>query len=317
MAVCLLAALLDTPNATRAWAGPGASPPVQGEILSPFDPPAQRWLAGHRGVDIAASVGSPVTSTTLGVVTFAGVVAGVPTVSVELPDGRRTTHQPVTPAVTVGQAVTAGQIIGVLAVGTHCASSCLHWGLLRGQEYEDPMGLLGGAGTRTTGAPVRLWPAGHRPSQAPPGQDTGPGFPMVTGAGQPGAFLRPAPGPVSSPFGMRLHPVRHVYKLHDGTDFASPCGTPIRAAATGRVVFSGFTSAWGNRVIVDHGMVAGAHVRTTYNHMSSPGAPVGAVLARGQMLGSVGTTGFSTGCHLHLGLERNGALTDPMPYLSR
>lgn len=142
-------------------------------------------------------------------------------------------------------------------------------------------------------------------------------MPMATGAGQPGSFLRPVPGPVSSLFGMRFHPVRGVWKLHDGMDLAASCGTPIRAADTGRVVFSGYNPAWGHRVIVDHGERSGRRWRTTYNHLSAPGATNGAVVLRGQPIGRVGSTGYSTGCHLHLGMERGGVLIDPLPHLSR
>lgn len=311
----LLLSCIGARNAPRAWADVGLAPPVAGRVLDGFAPPAQRWLAGHRGVDLAAEIGDPVRSATAGVVVFAGVVAGTPTVSVQLPDGRRTTHQPVLAVVVVGQAVAAGQILGELAAGSHCAVACLHWGLLRGKTYENPLSLVGVQTDTRTRGPVRLWPAGHKPSQPPPGFDPGIGMPMAVGARQPGTFSRPAPGPISSPFGMRFHPVRGIYKLHDGTDFAAACGTPVQAAATGRVVESGYSAAWGNRVVVDHGVVAGARVRTTYNHLSAPGAAVGSVVARGQVLGIVGTTGFSTGCHLHFGMERNGSLVDPMGYL--
>lgn len=314
----LLAMIASSSTAPRAWADGGASPPVGGEVLAAFDPPAQRWLAGHRGVDLAARIGEPVRSATAGVVTVAGKVAGTPVVVVQMADGRRTTHLPVAAAVSVGQAVATGQILGTVTAGTHCSRPCLHWGLKRGEDYQDPMSLLGGAGAS---APVRLYPSDHRPalpvaplSEVP---DDGIGMPMATGAGQPGSFLVPAPGPVSSPFGMRFHPVRRVWKLHDGVDFAADCGTPVRASATGRVVWSGYNAAWGYRVIVDHGVVAGTAVRTTYNHLSGPGAAAGTVVLRGQQVGLVGTTGFSTGCHLHFGMERGGTLVDPLPYLSR
>ncbi|MCI1746969.1 MAG: peptidoglycan DD-metalloendopeptidase family protein [Acidipropionibacterium sp.] len=324
-----LAMTLTSTTAARARADdtgppPRSAPPVDGEVLKSFDPPPQPWLAGHRGVDLAATVGEPVRTVTAGVVTVAGPVAGTPVVVVQLADGRRTTHLPVSATVTVGQAVAAGQIIGRMTAGTHCARTCLHWGLLRGRDYLDPMSLLStasdGAGAGT-GAQVRLYPADHRPTAPPP--VTGPpindgvGMPLATGAGQPGTFLRPVPGPVTSMFGMRLHPVRGVWKLHDGVDLASPCGTPIRAGATGRVVFSGYSPAWGYRVIVDHGQIAGTRWRTTYNHLSEPGAATGSVVLRGQPIGRVGSTGYSTGCHLHLGLERGGALIDPLPHLSR
>lgn len=112
LACTILVALTLSPGprrAPRAWAD-GGPPPVPGAVLAAFAPPAQRWLVGHRGVDLAAGPGDPVRSATAGVVVFAGMVAGTPTVSVQLPDGRRTTHQPVLATVTAGQPVAAGQI---------------------------------------------------------------------------------------------------------------------------------------------------------------------------------------------------------------
>ncbi|WP_051232548.1 peptidoglycan DD-metalloendopeptidase family protein [Acidipropionibacterium thoenii] len=324
-ALTIICALLATPLAmlltatssalapASAAGPPVASPPVDGRVLKGFDPPAQPWGVGHRGVDLAAEVGDPVRTVTPGVVTVAGPVAGTGVVVVQMADGRRTTHQPVTARVEVGQAVAAGQIIATVAAGNHCSRSCLHWGLINGRDYQDPMSLLSGGG----GAPVRLYPAGHRPRLLPaiPAADDI-GLPMATGAGQPGTLSRPVDGPVSSLFGMRRHPVTGVWKLHDGVDLASPCGTPIRAAATGRVVFSGYQPAWGYRVVVDHGVLAGVRVRTTYNHLSGPGAATGSVVLRGQPVGRVGSTGYSTGCHLHLGMERDGRMVDPLRHLS-
>ncbi|WP_161971552.1 peptidoglycan DD-metalloendopeptidase family protein [Acidipropionibacterium jensenii] len=308
----------STGAAPRPGAPPAASPPVDGEVLHGFDPPARDWLPGHRGVDIAAPVGAPVTAVRAGVVTVAGMVAGRPVVVVQMADGRRISHLPVSPSVRVGQPVVVGQIIGTLAEFRHCSRPCLHWGLINGRSYQDPMSLLGSG---DPGATVRLYPEGHRPRRPPPPPRSTPaegiGMPLATGAGQPGSFLRPVPGPVSSVFGMRHHPVRGVWKLHDGVDLASPCGTPIRAAATGRVTFSGYHPAWGYRVVVDHGTVSGSRLATTYNHLSGPGTAAGAVVLRGQPIGRVGSTGFSTGCHLHLGMERNGNPVDPLPHLSR
>ncbi|WP_459348734.1 M23 family metallopeptidase [Acidipropionibacterium timonense] len=289
-----------------------SDPPVPGPVVRPFDPPDKPWLPGHRGVDIAAPVGTPVRSVTPGVVVVAGVVVDRPVVVVLMADGRRVTHQPVDPAVEVGDVVHPGQVLGHLAGGGDCATSCLHWGLKRGTTYENPLSLLGFV-------PVRLLPAGSRPAPPPdpgPQEVTDPrGLPSASG--RTSTMLRPTSGPVSSPFGMRVHPVTGVRKLHDGVDLASPCGTPVRAGYSGRVVWSGYNRAWGHRVVVDHGRVGGVHVRTTYNHLASSGPPVGTVVLRGQSLGQVGSTGYSTGCHLHLGLERDGTLIDPVPYLGR
>ncbi|WCC79274.1 M23 family metallopeptidase [Cutibacterium equinum] len=115
---------------------------MPGPVIKRFDPPAKPWLPGSRGVEFAASPGEPVETVTAGVVVFAGQVAGAGVVSILLPDGRRTTHMPVVPAVQVGEAVSAGQVIGLVGMGPPCARTCLHWGLKNGTEYDNPMTLL-------------------------------------------------------------------------------------------------------------------------------------------------------------------------------
>ncbi|MGC4876671.1 murein hydrolase activator EnvC family protein [Micromonospora sp. DT43] len=121
-----------------------------------FDPPPRPWLPGHRGVDLAAPAGAVVRSAGPGTVLFASLVAGRPVVTVGHTNGLRTTHEPVQPAVRPGQPVTAGTPLGELLPGhPGCpAEACLHWGLRQGEEYLDPLALLGLG-------PVRLLPAGR------------------------------------------------------------------------------------------------------------------------------------------------------------
>ena len=121
---------------------------------------------------------------------------------------------------------------------------------------------------------------------------------------------------VSSPYGMRMHPILNVYKLHDGTDFGIGCGEPVYAAADGEVVSAYYDAAYGNRVILANGTVNGDGVSTSYNHLTSDTVVVGKSVSRGELIGYVGTTGYSTGCHLHFMVYRNGATTDPMSWLS-
>jgi len=130
-----------------------------------------------------------------------------------------------------------------------------------------------------------------------------------------GTLQRPVSGPVSSPYGMRVHPITGVYKLHTGTDFSAPCGTPIRAAGAGQVVSADWNSGYGYRVVVAHGVVAGGYLGTTYNHQSSLAVRPGQQVQAGQVVGYVGSTGYSTGCHLHFELVVNGGYVDPMPWL--
>lgn len=132
---------------------------------------------------------------------------------------------------------------------------------------------------------------------------------------RPGTLAWPARGPVTSPFGMRVHPVTGVYKLHTGTDLGIPCGTPVHVARPGVVLQAGWNSAYGWRTVVSHGDVDGVLLTTTYNHQTHIDVAVGAQVAAGQVIGTSGTTGFSTGCHLHFELYVNSALVDPEPWL--
>ncbi|MFC0508526.1 murein hydrolase activator EnvC family protein [Micromonospora costi] len=121
--------------------------PVDGppRLVRRFDPPPQPWLAGHRGVDLAAVPGAPVRAAGPGTVLFAGMVAGRPVVTVGHADGMRTTYEPVQPSVTGGASVSAGAPLGaLLPAHPGCPdTACLHWGLRRGEEYLDPLTLLG------------------------------------------------------------------------------------------------------------------------------------------------------------------------------
>jgi murein DD-endopeptidase MepM/ murein hydrolase activator NlpD len=257
-----------------------------------FDPPADRYGAGHRGIDLAGSVGDPVRAVAPGRVTFAGQVGGVQVVTID--HGReRSTYQPVAASAQVGDAVDARQVIGtLLGEHSHCESACLHLGRRIGDDYLDPLELLGGGRFRLIS-----------PDGAPPDPPAG--------AGGDGTLQRPVGGPVTSPFGMRVHPVTGVRKLHDGTDFGVPCGTPVHAAAAGTVVEAGNAGAYGTRVTLRHG----AGLETSYAHLSAISSGVGATVRAGEVIGRSGSTGLSTGCHLHLMVRRDGALVDPMQLL--
>lgn len=130
-----------------------------------------------------------------------------------------------------------------------------------------------------------------------------------------GTLAWPVQGRLSSPFGMRVHPITGVYKLHTGTDISVGCGTPIRAARDGVVIDAGWNSAYGWRTVVSHGAVGGVLLTTTYNHQERLGTTVGARVGTGEVIGYVGSTGYSTGCHLHLELFVNSSVVDPVPWL--
>ena len=126
----------------------------------------------------------------------------------------------------------------------------------------------------------------------------------------------PAAGPVTSPFGWRIHPIYGYRSLHDGIDIGAACGTPVRAPASGRVLERYFQTAWGNRIIIDHGFHHGASLATIINHMEAPAlVGPGAHVRRGQIIGYIGTTGWSTGCHTHFTVMQNGVAVNPMNWL--
>ncbi len=138
-----------------------------------------------------------------------------------------------------------------------------------------------------------------------------------TGTAAPGAGVLQAPviGPVTSKFGMRVHPITGVYKLHTGTDYGVGCGTPVGAARGGTVSEAGWNPAYGNRVILVHGLVDGAWLTTTYNHLEAIDVAPGQDVPTGASVGRVGSTGYSTGCHLHFELLVNGEFVDPEEWL--
>jgi len=126
-----------------------------------------------------------------------------------------------------------------------------------------------------------------------------------------GRFIRPASGGITSGYGMRWHPITGVYKMHTGIDFGAPSGSPVWAADGGTVITAGWMSGYGNTVIIDHG----GGVSTLYGHMSSIAVGSGASVSQGQVIGYVGSTGLSTGPHLHFEVRINGSLVNPIGYL--
>ena len=121
-----------------------------------------------------------------------------------------------------------------------------------------------------------------------------------------------------SGFGFRADPFGNGVSAHEGLDYAAGCGAEIHAAGGGTVVESGWMGGYGWRVVIDHGVIDGHALKSTYNHMGSPGVSVGTVVTKGQVLGFVGSTGASTGCHLHFEIKQDGTLVDPagiLPHL--
>ncbi|MHB8870175.1 MAG: murein hydrolase activator EnvC family protein [Thermoleophilia bacterium] len=132
--------------------------------------------------------------------------------------------------------------------------------------------------------------------------------PAVKGTGQ---FVRPVDGRVSSPFGYRIHPIFKVKKMHTGVDMSGSMGTPIRAADSGTVIQAGWRGGYGQAVVISHG----DGLTTLYAHQSKILVSVGDTVSRGDTIGKVGSTGYSTGPHLHFEVRVNGSPVDPMGYL--
>ena len=130
-----------------------------------------------------------------------------------------------------------------------------------------------------------------------------------------GIMMWPVPGytTITSQFGMRLHPILHVYKLHTGMDIGAPYGANFVAASDGVVIKAGMNSAYGNMVIIDHG----GGVTTLYAHGSEILVTVGQTVKRGEPILKVGSTGYSTGPHAHFEVRINGNCVQPLNFLKR
>ncbi len=127
-----------------------------------------------------------------------------------------------------------------------------------------------------------------------------------------GTFLRPVPGPITSGFGSRSDPITGATAYHSGLDIGAPCGTPIKAAGTGTILSAGFNSGgYGNMTLINHGN----GMSTLYGHQSSIVVSAGQSVTQGQVIGYVGSTGKSTGCHLHFEVRVGGNPVDPNGYL--
>lgn len=130
-----------------------------------------------------------------------------------------------------------------------------------------------------------------------------------------GLLNMPVNGPMTSPYGYRMHPIYHYWGLHDGDDFGASCGQSLIAVADGTVMSEYYSSVWGNRLYLNLGQINGKNVTVIYNHLSSYVARTGQKVGRGDIVGRAGTTGWSTGCHLHFTVLVNGSPVNPTPWL--
>jgi murein DD-endopeptidase MepM/ murein hydrolase activator NlpD len=128
-----------------------------------------------------------------------------------------------------------------------------------------------------------------------------------------GRFIKPVAGWLSSQFGNRFHPIFKRMAYHSGIDFAAPSGTPVQAADTATVVFAGVWGGYGKAIILDHG----DGVTSVYGHLSRIIVRKGDAIQKRDIIGYVGSTGLSTGPHLHFEIRENGLPIDPITYLNQ
>ena len=126
-----------------------------------------------------------------------------------------------------------------------------------------------------------------------------------------GKYSWPVPGDVIQYFGWRIHPILRKRKFHSGIDIVAPQGTPISAADSGVVIFCGRNGGYGKMILLDHG----SGYATLYGHCSLLLVDIGQAVTKGQVIANVGTTGLSTGPHLHFEIRKDGTPTDPLSYL--
>jgi len=153
---------------------------------------------------------------------------------------------------------------------------------------------------------------GDVPPEPGPAGVTAAGAPPVAGATLPLLLLRPSGGVITSRFGWRIHPLFGRPEFHTGLDIATRYGSPVTAARAGLVRFVGWESGYGRIIVLDHG----GGLETTYSHLSVALVSPGQTVARGQEIGRIGNSGWSTGPHLFFEVRRNGVPVDPARYLN-
>lgn len=128
-------------------------------------------------------------------------------------------------------------------------------------------------------------------------------------------FIKPIYGRITSPFGWRRHPIFNTRSFHSGVDIAGPFRGNVRASNAGKVMYSGWYGGYGKVVILDHGQINGVPVTTLYAHLNSSRVAPGEYVSKGQVIGYEGTTGYSTGPHVHFEVRLNGRPCNPLNYI--
>jgi murein DD-endopeptidase MepM/ murein hydrolase activator NlpD len=157
---------------------------------------------------------------------------------------------------------------------------------------------------RVAGSDLQLvrWSANGRSEWVDAANAERPAAPVSTG------FMAPVAGPITSGFGYRYHPILHFTRFHAGIDFGAGWGSPIVAAADGQVVAAGWAGGYGREVQIAHG----GGLTTVYGHMSGIVASPGSFVRQGQLIGYVGSSGLSTGPHLHYEVRKDGVPVNPL-----
>lgn len=128
-------------------------------------------------------------------------------------------------------------------------------------------------------------------------------------------FIKPIGGRITSPFGWRRHPIFNSRSFHSGIDIGGPYNGNVRASNAGRVIYAGWYGGYGKVVILDHGQVSGTPTTTLYAHLNSSAVSPGEYVSKGQVVGHEGTTGYSTGPHVHFEVRSNGRPNNPLNYI--
>lgn len=128
-------------------------------------------------------------------------------------------------------------------------------------------------------------------------------------------FIKPIYGRITSPFGWRRHPIFNSRSFHSGVDIGGPYNGNVRASNSGKVIYSGWYGGYGKVVILDHGQVNGIPTTTLYAHLNSSRVTPGEYVSKGQVVGREGTTGYSTGPHVHFEVRANGRPNNPLNYI--
>ena len=130
-----------------------------------------------------------------------------------------------------------------------------------------------------------------------------------------GGFIKPIAGPITSPYGYRIHPIFKSRTFHSGVDIGGPFNGAVKASNAGKVIYTGWYGGYGKVVIIDHGLYNGAKITTLYAHLNSWCVSQGQYVSKGQIIAREGTTGYSTGPHVHFEVRINGKTTNPLSYI--